>query len=577
MSYEQTLQYLYSSQPAFHLVGSSAYKPGLENTRRLMAHLGNPHERFASVHIAGTNGKGSTSHLIAASLQCAGYRVGLYTSPHLVDYRERIRINGAMIPKEEVVRFVEDHRAFLEEVKPSFFETTMALAFWYFAKEQVDIAVVECGLGGRLDSTNIITPLISVITNIGFDHTEFLGDTLAKIAYEKAGIIKPGVPCVIGETHPETMPVFLAKAKECGILGEGLETTDCRIWFADQCGYLRRKRLRDIPDCQLHGIYQEKNMQTAYVALCALKDRLTTVRPSEDCPTADAERQKTAHFPTSWDKSTVSDRYSIGNGILCKNPMNLVSDSEQEYKTPCCGLRPCRDEEGFLADVGKSVGQQSGQTAKRSDSEALLQRSGLALAFSQVCTLTGLRGRWETVREHPLTICDTGHNAHGIKYVAEQLQTMMPHYRNTRIIFGMVADKDIREVMRLLPRDAIYYFTQPDNHRAFPAEELLKMFEETSSSPMKGENPKSPFKGDLEGLEGQGGSSSSLPLREGQGGSSFPTISAALSAAFADASPDDLIFIGGSNYVVGTALQSPLLSSNPQSSEIFPAIPTSLQ
>ena len=548
MSYEQTLQYLYSSQPAFHLVGSSAYKPGLENTRRLMAHLGNPHERFASVHIAGTNGKGSTSHLIAASLQCAGYRVGLYTSPHLVDYRERIRINGAMIPKEEVVRFVEDHRAFLEEVKPSFFETTMALAFWYFAKEQVDIAVVECGLGGRLDSTNIITPLLSVITNIGFDHTEFLGDTLAKIAYEKAGIIKPGVPCVIGETHPETMPVFLAKAKECGILGEGLETTDCRIWFADQCGYLRRKRQRDIPDCQLHGIYQEKNMQTAYVALSALKDRLKTVRPSKDCPTADAERQKTAHFPTSWDKSTVSDRYSIGNGILCKNPMNLVSDSEQEYKTPCCGLRPCRDEEGFLADVGKSVGQRSGLSAKRSDSEAVLQRSVLALAFSQVCTLTGLRGRWETVREHPLTICDTGHNAHGIKYVAEQLQTMMPNFRNTRIIFGMVADKDISEVVRLLPRDAIYYFTQPDNHRAFPAEELLKMFEETSSSPMKGENPKSPFKGDLEGLEGRGGSS-------------FPTISAALSAAFADASPEDLIFIGGSNYVVGTALQSPLLSS----------------
>ena len=159
--------------------------------------------------------------------------------------------------------------------------------------------------------------------------------------------------------------------------------------------------------------------------------------------------------------------------------MNLVSDSEQEYKkTPCCGLRPCRNEEGFLADVGKSVGQRSGLAAKRSDSEAVLQRSGLALAFSQVCTLTGLRGRWETVREHPLTICDTGHNAHGIKYVAEQLQTLMPHYRNTRIIFGMVADKDISEVVRLLPRDAIYYFTQPDNHRAFPAEELLKMFED---------------------------------------------------------------------------------------------------
>ena len=526
-SYSQTLQYLYSSQPAFHLVGSSAYKPGLENTRRLMAHLGNPHERFASVHIAGTNGKGSTSHLIAASLQCAGYRVGLYTSPHLVDYRERIRINGAMIPKEEVVRFVDDHRAFLEEVKPSFFETTMALTFWYFAKEQVDIAVVECGLGGRLDSTNIITPLLSVITNIGFDHTEFLGDTLAKIAYEKAGIIKPGVPCVIGETHPETMPVFLAKAEECGILGEGLETTDCRIWFADQCGYLRRKRQRDIPDCQLHGIYQEKNMQTAYVALCALKDRLKTVRPSDDCQTADAKRPLTSF----------AERPSYFRNYISR-------------------------------------------TVKRSDSEAVLQRSGLALAFSQVCTLTGLRGRWETVREHPLTICDTGHNAHGIKYVAEQLQTLMPHYRNTRIIFGMVADKDISEVVRLLPRDAIYYFTQPDNHRAFPAKELLKMFEDEGLRTLLDKGAR--IKDKRLNSAGDAGVSPAVEKHNTEtsetnvisplscvlhplSNRSFPTISAALAAAFADASPDDLIFIGGSNYVVGTALQSPYLTA-PQTS-----------
>ncbi len=506
MSYEQTLQYLYSSQPAFHLVGSSAYKPGLENTRRLMAHLGNPHERFASVHIAGTNGKGSTSHLIAASLQCAGYRVGLYTSPHLVDYRERIRINGAMIPKEEVVRFVDDHRAFLEEVKPSFFETTMALAFWYFAKEQVDIAVVECGLGGRLDSTNIITPLLSVITNIGFDHTEFLGDTLAKIAYEKAGIIKPGVPCVIGETHPETMPVFLAKAKECGILGEGLETTDCRIWFADQCGYPRRKRQRDIPDCQLHGIYQEKNIQTAYVALCALSQ--------------------------------------------------------------CAKDKGLRTQDKRL----NSVDSETSETNVISPSSFILHPSSLKTAFSQVCTLTGLRGRWETVREQPLTICDTGHNAHGIKYVAEQLQTMMPHFRNTRIIFGMVADKDISEVVRLLPRDAIYYFTQPDNHRAFPAEKLLAMMEQRTRSQEPRQNS-SDFHETSETKvtnlspslcrEGRGGSYPTPPslCREGRGGSSFPTIDEALAAAFAEASPDDLIFIGGSNYVVGTALQSPYLTA----------------
>ena len=558
-SYEQTLQYLYSSQPAFHLVGSSAYKPGLENTRRLMAHLGNPHERFASVHIAGTNGKGSTSHLIAASLQCAGYRVGLYTSPHLVDYRERIRINGAMIPKEEVVRFVDDHRAFLEEVKPSFFETTMALAFWYFAKEQVDIAVVECGLGGRLDSTNIITPLLSVITNIGFDHTEFLGDTLAKIAYEKAGIIKPGVPCVIGETDPETMPVFLAKAKECGILGEGLETTDCRIWFADQCGYLRRKRQRDIPDCQLHGIYQEKNMQTAYVALCALSGY--------------------AGVPACYDKGLRTQDKRLNSVDSETSETNVISPSS------------------FILDP----------SSQGSPSSFILHPSSLRTAFSQVCTLTGLRGRWETVREHPLTICDTGHNAHGIKYVAEQLQTMMPHYRNTRIIFGMVADKDISEVVRLLPRDAIYYFTQPDNHRAFPAEELLKMFEDEGLRILldKGARSKDKRQNSVldEGLRIKDKrqnstdsdtsetkvispssfilhpSSQDCPLScvlHPSSNRSFPTISAALAAAFADASPDDLIFIGGSNYVVGTALQSPLLSSTPQSSEIFPTLSTSL-
>ena len=263
MTYQETLEYLYASQPAFHLIGAAAYKPGLDNTLRLMEHLGNPHRQFRSVHIAGTNGKGSTSHLIAASLQAAGLRVGLYTSPHLVDFRERIRLNGQMIPEDYVVRFVEQHKAFLEQIRPSFFETAMALAFAWFADMQVDVVVVEVGLGGRLDSTNIITPMLSVITNIGFDHTEFLGDTLPKIAAEKAGIIKPDVPCVIGETDPLTVPVFLQKAQACGILDEGLETTGCRLWFADQCGYLRRCRLRDIPECQLHGIYQDKNQQTA--------------------------------------------------------------------------------------------------------------------------------------------------------------------------------------------------------------------------------------------------------------------------------------------------------------------------
>ena len=192
MTYQQTIYYLYASQPAFHLVGAKAYKPGLQNTLLLMQHLGNPHLQLRTIHVAGTNGKGSTSHLIAAALQAQGYKVGLFTSPHLVDFRERIRILGEMIPQEAVVNFVKDNRAFLDELQPSFFETTMALAFSYFAQQQVDIAVVEVGLGGRLDSTNILSPLLSVITNIGIDHTDFLGTTLAQIAEEKSGLLKVG-------------------------------------------------------------------------------------------------------------------------------------------------------------------------------------------------------------------------------------------------------------------------------------------------------------------------------------------------------------------------------------------------
>ena len=203
------------------MVGAAAYKPGLENTLRLMAHVGNPHEKLRAIHVAGTNGKGSTSHLIAAVLQAAGYKVGLYTSPHLVSLTERIRINGVPIPEHEVAQFIEKNKAFLDETQPSFFETMTAMAFAYFVAQEVDFAVVEVGLGGRLDSTNVLTPILSVITNIGLDHTEFLGNTLAKIAREKAGIIKPGVPCVIGETHPQTMNVFLDKAQEPPTAGSG--------------------------------------------------------------------------------------------------------------------------------------------------------------------------------------------------------------------------------------------------------------------------------------------------------------------------------------------------------------------
>lgn len=434
MTYQQTIDYLYASQPAFHLVGATAYKPGLDNTYRLMAHLDNLHTKLRAVHIAGTNGKGSTSHLIAAALQAQGYRVGLFTSPHLVDFRERIRISGEMIPKETVVQFVADNRVFLDEVRPSFFETTMALAFWYFAQQQVDVAVVEVGLGGRLDSTNILTPLLSVITNIGIDHTEFLGATLPQIAAEKAGIIKPHVPCVIGETHPDTQDVFLARARDCEILGEGLETTNCRLWFADQCGYMRRRRINEVPDCQLKGDYQDKNQQTAFVALQVLRNY--------------------------------------------------------------CGIA--------------------------------ISQAAVANGFAHVCTLTGLRGRWEILSQSPLTICDTGHNSHGIRYVAEQLSRLLassPHRLSSprlRIIFGMVADKDIDVVLNLLPENAVYYFTQPATSRALPAKALREKW--LSLHPQYTESQ------------------------------CFESCIAALHNAQKDASNEDIIFIGGSNYVVGEIL-----------------------
>ncbi len=432
MNYSEAVTYLYSSQPVFHQIGAAAYKPGPENTLRLMAKLGNPHEKLRAVHVAGTNGKGSTSHLIAAVLQASGLKVGLFTSPHLVSLTERIRINGTPIPEEEVASWVSRHQAELEEIHPSFFETMTAMGFDYFVRQGVDMAVVEVGLGGRLDSTNILTPVLSVITNIGMDHTEFLGNTLAQIAHEKAGIMKPGVPCVIGESHPQTMNVFLSRAQECGILGEGLETTDCRIWFADQCGYLRSRRLREAPESELKGIYQEHNLQTAYVALQVLR------RP-----------------------------------------------------TPAPSLK--------------------------GGEHLTISRDAIREGFAHVCSLTGLRGRWETLREKPLVVCDTGHNSHGLQYVARQIKEL-PH-PHIWIVFGMVNDKDTEVVMRLLPKGERYHyiFTTPNTQRARTAEEMLAMW--------------------------------------GEGGVAIHDPKEAINYALNHAAEDDAIFIGGSNYLVGEALK----------------------
>ncbi|WP_294610035.1 folylpolyglutamate synthase/dihydrofolate synthase family protein [uncultured Bacteroides sp.] len=257
MDYQNTLLYLYNSVPMFQQVGSSAYKEGLENTLTLDKHFGHPHRNFHSIHVGGTNGKGSCSHTLAAILQEAGYRVGLYTSPHLVDFRERIRVNGQPIPEDYVVRFVEEERDFFEPLHPSFFELTTAMAFRYFSDEHVDVAVIEVGLGGRLDCTNIIQPDLCIITNISFDHTQFLGDTLEKIAGEKAGIIKSKTPVVIGETTPETKPVFTKKALETG----------APIFFAEENETNDYSGL----ECELKGLYQVKNTRTLLTAIPQLQ------------------------------------------------------------------------------------------------------------------------------------------------------------------------------------------------------------------------------------------------------------------------------------------------------------------
>lgn len=259
MNYQETTEYLFNSTPVFEKIGAKAYKPGLQTTHALDEHFGHPHHQYKTIHIAGTNGKGSCSHTIAAILQSQGYKVGLYTSPHLVDFRERIRVNGECLPEQYVIDFVEENRAFFEPLHPSFFELTTAMAFKYFAEQKVDYAVIEVGLGGRLDCTNIITPVLSVITNISFDHTQFLGNTLAEIAGEKAGIIKPDVPVVIGEYMDETRPVFekVAEERHSPILFAQDEDTAMEV------------------DMELKGSYQERNRKTILAALKVLRQTMT--------------------------------------------------------------------------------------------------------------------------------------------------------------------------------------------------------------------------------------------------------------------------------------------------------------
>ena len=413
MNYELTLQYLYTAAPAFEKVGAGAYKEGLSNTLALDEHFGHPHTKFKTIHVAGTNGKGSTSHTLAAYLQLCGYKVGLYTSPHLVDFNERIRVNGQPVPHQYVIDFVEQERHFFEPLQPSFFELTTAMAFKYFAEQQVDIAVIEVGLGGRLDCTNIITPILSVITNISFDHTGFLGDTLAKIAGEKAGIIKPGVPVVVGETTPETRPVFEGKAAEL----------QAPIFFAEENPLATPALLADFA---LKGTCQTKNLNTILNAIKVLSDH--------------------------------------------------------------CGI----------VESPKTV----------------------SAALRSVVSLTGLRGRWEVIQQQPLVVCDTGHNLAAWEYLACGIKATAKRCGGRlHIVFGMVDDKDVNAVLDLLPKDATYYFTQADTHRAIPSEKLL-----------------------------------SLAKSRNLHGASYSDVKSAYAAAIGNANASDFVYVGGSSYVVADFL-----------------------
>jgi dihydrofolate synthase/folylpolyglutamate synthase len=435
MNYKETCDYLYSQVPMFERQGASGYKEGLANTLKLDDHFNHPHQNYRTIHVAGTNGKGSCAHTLAAILQMCGYKVGLYTSPHLVDFSERIRINGQPIDEDYVINFVEKEKGFFEPLSPSFFEVVTAMAFKYFADKKVDFAVIEVGLGGRLDCTNIIKPILSVITNIGFDHTQFLGNSLEQIAMEKAGIIKQDIPVVIGETTPETKMVFEAVATEMHAPITFAEKEKEVITLnTTEDGLIYHTQDYGIVEGELAGNYQEKNTNTV---LCAIRQ---------------LEKQ----------------------GYM--------------YPVICQPEQSCQNRE-------------------------------VREAFKHVCELTGLKGRWQKIKDAPLTICDTGHNVAGWEWLSRQLQSVP--CKRMHIVFGMVEDKDIEGVMALLPKNATYYFTKSNNNRS-ASENVLALYAQTF------------------GIEGK----------------TFPDVNTAYKAAVDAADEKDFVFIGGSSYVVADFLKN---------------------
>jgi dihydrofolate synthase/folylpolyglutamate synthase len=372
MNYEETLAYLYAQLPMFTRIGAAAIKKDLTNTLELCKRVGNPETKFKCIHIAGTNGKGSTSHMLAAILQTAGYKTGLYTSPHLKDFRERIRINGEMMPQIDVVNFVKEQQKNIEEIEPSFFEVTVAMAFKHFAGNQIDIAVIETGLGGRLDSTNVITPIVSVITNIGYDHMNLLGNTLPEIAFEKAGIIKEGVPAIVGERQPEVEDVFIRKADECDSeLVFGSE--EFEVVLSREVGKTGRQEDRKT------GSWEDRKLGRQ-------EDRKT-------------ERQEDGK----------SGRREVGKLEIAET-LDVEVDGFGKISLDLTGTYQLKNLVTVLSTV-KQLRKQ-GYT---------ISRGHVRTALRDVKGLTGLMGRWQTISTDPLVICDTGHNEHGIREVLKNI------------------------------------------------------------------------------------------------------------------------------------------------------------
>lgn len=431
MNYTQTLDYLFASRPSFQQVGADAYKPGLERITEFCRHLGNPHRNYFTIHVAGTNGKGSTSHILASVLQQAGYRVGLYTSPHLKDFRERIRVDGEMIPKQKVVNFVDRNRQKMEELELSFFEVTTAMAFDYFAYSDVEVAVVETGLGGRLDATNIITPLLSIITNIGLDHTSLLGDSLAQIAAEKAGIIKKSIPVMIGQSSVAYDSVIEQRAAEM----------------------------------RSAVVYAEKEFECVEHGVGPQGHRVVLKRESD--------------------------------GYVFDLMLDLLGD--YQYKN----LLTATAAINFLHEA----------------SPLTISRRALVEGVASVAASTSLAGRWQVLQSEPLVVCDTGHNAHGMREVAECLRSLERSVGRLICVVGFSADKDIDEMLQLLPKQARYIFTQASSERAADAAVLAE-------------------KASAVGLQCQ----------------AVRGVADAFALAKSEASQGDAVFVGGSNFVVAEVL-----------------------